>query len=80
MNKDMSISEGTYSLIASMLLIGYVVFQIPGTLLIRKFGPAYQVCKLSNEDSYPIPLLTLLFPVWNRDDIVGYFYYMFSGC
>ncbi|KIW92662.1 uncharacterized protein Z519_06509 [Cladophialophora bantiana CBS 173.52] len=42
MDKELHLSSQQYSNIASIFNVGYLVFQLPGTLLVRKIGPPYQ--------------------------------------
>ncbi|KAJ9154872.1 Mfs transporter protein [Pleurostoma richardsiae] len=42
MEDDLSLSPKQYSDVASMFLVGYIIFQLPGTLLVRKIGPPLQ--------------------------------------
>ncbi|KAJ4288035.1 hypothetical protein N0V90_012051 [Kalmusia sp. IMI 367209] len=42
LSEEMGLDAREYSDLAIMLLVGYIVFQIPGTMLIKKFGPSYQ--------------------------------------
>ncbi|KAK9420502.1 putative Pantothenate transporter [Seiridium unicorne] len=39
MADDLKLSSGNYSLVASILLVGYLVCQLPAMLLMRKIGP-----------------------------------------
>ncbi|KAG0647885.1 putative transporter [Hyphodiscus hymeniophilus] len=39
---DLKISPQQYSNVANMYLVGYIVFQLPGTILVRKLGPPLQ--------------------------------------
>jgi hypothetical protein len=40
---ELGLSPGQYSNAASIFQVGYLVFQLPATLLVRKIGPPYQV-------------------------------------
>ncbi|KAK5196811.1 hypothetical protein LTR72_001804 [Exophiala xenobiotica] len=42
MTEDLNISPKQYSNLASIFLVGYIVFQIPGTVLVRLIGPPVQ--------------------------------------
>ncbi|KAJ4349416.1 uncharacterized protein N0V89_008031 [Didymosphaeria variabile] len=42
LSDEMNLNAKQYSDLAIMVLVGYIVFQIPGTMLIKKFGPSYQ--------------------------------------
>jgi fucose permease len=42
MNKELNLSAQDYSNAANTFLVGYIVFQLPGTLLVRKIGPPNQ--------------------------------------
>ncbi|KAK4961534.1 hypothetical protein LTR10_002024 [Elasticomyces elasticus] len=42
MNKELGITARQYSTVASIFYVGYIVLQLPGTLLIRKIGPPAQ--------------------------------------
>ncbi|KAK7888347.1 hypothetical protein LTR67_008693 [Exophiala xenobiotica] len=42
MTEDLNISPKQYSNLASIFLVGYIVFQIPGTVLVRMIGPPVQ--------------------------------------
>lgn len=46
----MNMSPKQYSDLAIMLLVGYIVFQLPGTMLIKKLGPSYQVSQSLTEN------------------------------
>jgi fucose permease len=43
LSEEMELNAREYSDLAIMLLVGYIIFQIPGTMLIKKLGPSYQV-------------------------------------
>jgi hypothetical protein len=43
MSEEMGLDAKEYSDLAIMVLVGYILFQIPGTMLIKKLGPSYQV-------------------------------------
>ncbi len=47
MGKELHLSAQEYSNLASMFLVGYIIFQLPGTLLVRKVGAPLQVRMLS---------------------------------
>ncbi|KAJ9617229.1 hypothetical protein H2200_000950 [Cladophialophora chaetospira] len=42
MDKELGLSPGQYSNAASIFQVGYLLFQLPATLLVRKTGPPYQ--------------------------------------
>lgn len=42
LSDELSLSPQDYSNAATVLLVAYVVFQLPGTLLIKQIGPARQ--------------------------------------
>ncbi|KAH8883690.1 MFS general substrate transporter, partial [Thozetella sp. PMI_491] len=42
MGKDLGLSANQYSNAASMFVVGYIIFQLPGTILIRKVGANIQ--------------------------------------
>ncbi|KAH8882144.1 putative pantothenate transporter [Thozetella sp. PMI_491] len=42
MEVDLNMTAGMYSNVASIFLVGYLLGQLPGTLLLRKIGPPYQ--------------------------------------
>ncbi|CAM1508887.1 Fc.00g026260.m01.CDS01 [Cosmosporella sp. VM-42] len=42
MDDDLYLTPKQYSNVASIFLVGYIIFQLPGTLLIRKMGPPLQ--------------------------------------
>ncbi|KAK5685131.1 hypothetical protein LTS10_003207 [Elasticomyces elasticus] len=42
MNKELGLTASQYSTVASIFYVGYIVLQLPGTLLIRKIGPPAQ--------------------------------------
>lgn len=42
MDRDLKLTPKMYSNAASIFLVGYLVFQLPGTLLVRKIGPPLQ--------------------------------------
>ncbi|KAK5094686.1 hypothetical protein LTR70_003924 [Exophiala xenobiotica] len=41
MDEDLDLSPKEYSNVASIFYVGYLVFQLPGVLLVRKTGPPY---------------------------------------
>lgn len=43
MEEELGLSPQAYSNAATMFLVAYIVFQLPGTLLVRKIGPPYQL-------------------------------------
>ncbi|XMA15216.1 hypothetical protein WAI453_008007 [Rhynchosporium graminicola] len=42
MKEELGLSAQDYSNAANMFLVGYILFQLPGTLLVRKIGPPRQ--------------------------------------
>lgn len=52
MDKDLRLTAQMYSNVSSIFLVGYILFQLPGTLLLRKIGPPRQV---------PFPVANLSF-------------------
>ncbi|TVY81958.1 putative transporter [Lachnellula suecica] len=42
LDEDLNLTAKDYSNAANMFLIGYIVFQLPGTLLVKKIGPPLQ--------------------------------------
>ncbi len=42
LSDELHISPQGYSNAATILLVGYILFQLPGTLLIKQIGPARQ--------------------------------------
>jgi fucose permease len=42
MSKELKLSAKDYSNAANIFLVGYVVFQLPGTVLLKKIGPPWQ--------------------------------------
>ncbi|KAL1610817.1 hypothetical protein SLS60_002488 [Paraconiothyrium brasiliense] len=42
LSEELNLSAKQYSDLAIMILVGYILFQIPGTMLIKKLGPSYQ--------------------------------------
>lgn len=42
MDRDLKLTPKMYSNAASIFLVGYLIFQLPGTLLVRKIGPPLQ--------------------------------------
>ncbi|CZR67490.1 uncharacterized protein PAC_17389 [Phialocephala subalpina] len=42
LDEDLKLTAKDYSDAANMFLIGYIVFQLPGTLLVKKIGPPLQ--------------------------------------
>lgn len=42
LSEELRISPQGYSNAATILLVGYIIFQLPGTLLIKQIGPARQ--------------------------------------
>lgn len=42
MSEELNLSPQDYSNAANMFLVGYIFWQLPGTLLVRKFGPPRQ--------------------------------------
>ena len=42
MSEELRLSPRAYSNAANMFLVGYVLFQLPGTLLIKRIGPSRQ--------------------------------------
>lgn len=59
----MMLSPRDYSNAATLLLVAYVVFQLPGTLLIKQIGPARQFAGAMifvKTDSSLAPLLPCL--------------------
>ena len=43
LDEDFGLTPDMYSNVASIFLVGYLVFQLPGTLLLREIGPSIQV-------------------------------------
>jgi hypothetical protein len=43
MEDDLHLTPNMYSVVASTLIIGYLVFQLPAMLLMRKIGPQVEV-------------------------------------
>lgn len=43
LDDDLSLTPDMYSNVASIFIAGYLVFQLPGTLLLRQIGPSFQV-------------------------------------
>lgn len=43
LDEDLSLTPDMYSNVASIFIVGYLVFQLPGTLLLRQIGPPLQV-------------------------------------
>lgn len=43
MDEELGLSPSRYSNVASIFQVGYLLFQLPATLLVRKIGPPYQV-------------------------------------
>lgn len=43
MDEELKLTAQQYSNLASIFLVGYIVLQLPGTLLVRKIGPPLQV-------------------------------------
>jgi fucose permease len=43
MDKELGLSAHQYSNVASIFQVGYLLFQLPATLLVRKIGAPYQV-------------------------------------
>lgn len=43
MDEELGLSPGQYSNVASIFQVGYLIFQLPATLLVRKIGPPFQV-------------------------------------
>lgn len=44
MAKDLGLSAKMFANVNSLFFVGYVVGQLPGTLLLRQLGPQRQVC------------------------------------
>lgn len=44
MNEDLHLSPRMYSTISSLFLVGFILGQLPGTLLLRQLLPHRQVC------------------------------------
>jgi len=42
MEEELRLTEQDYSNAANMFLVGYIAFQLPGTLLVRKLGAPNQ--------------------------------------
>ncbi|KAF2457083.1 major facilitator superfamily domain-containing protein [Lineolata rhizophorae] len=42
MDEELNLTPKNYSDTASIFLVGYIIFQLPGTLLVRKIGPPLQ--------------------------------------
>ncbi|KAL1647057.1 hypothetical protein SLS58_002827 [Diplodia intermedia] len=42
MDQELGLTAQMYSNVSSIFLVGYIVFQLPGTLLLRKIGPPTQ--------------------------------------
>lgn len=42
LDDDLSLTPDMYSNVASIFIAGYLVFQLPGTLLLRQIGPSFQ--------------------------------------
>ncbi len=42
MGKELKLSAKDYSDAATTFLVGYVVFQLPGTVLLKTIGPQWQ--------------------------------------
>lgn len=49
MDEDLDLSPKEYSNVASIFYVGYLVFQLPGVLLVRKIGPPYLVRSAAHE-------------------------------
>lgn len=47
LTEEMNLNAKEYSDLAIMITVGYLIFQIPGTMLIKKIGPPYQVSRTS---------------------------------
>ncbi len=43
LDDDLGLTPDMYSSVASIFIVGYLIFQLPGTLLLRQIGPALQV-------------------------------------
>lgn len=43
MSKELHLSAKDYSNLAIMITVGELLFQLPGTMLLKKIGPSYQV-------------------------------------
>jgi fucose permease len=54
MDKELHLTPKQYSNVGSIFFVGYIVLQLPATLLVRKIGPPLQVC-------YTL----MLFPPWS---------------
>lgn len=48
LDKDFDLDASKYSLVASILLVGYLLFQLPAMLLMRKVGPPVEVRAVVN--------------------------------
>jgi fucose permease len=44
MDKELNLTPKQYSNVGSIFFVGYIVLQLPATLLVRKIGPPLQVC------------------------------------
>ena len=42
LDEDFGLTPDMYSNVASIFLVGYLLFQLPGTLLLRRIGPSIQ--------------------------------------
>lgn len=45
LGEEMNLSARQYSDLSIMITVGYILFQLPGTLLIKKLGPNYQASR-----------------------------------
>lgn len=43
LDEDFGLTPDMYSNVASIFIVGYLIFQLPGTLLLRRIGPSIQV-------------------------------------
>ena len=42
LDEDFGLTPDMYSNVASIFIVGYLIFQLPGTLLLRRIGPSIQ--------------------------------------